>query len=101
MALDSELSVAMLQKADSLLRPFFVHRAAEVHEALKEMKRLYKKVLPVAVIRGTQNLADIANKGGGTRMLTLRLAMLGSCSKPPSSAGQPGGLEKNGTTYFR
>ena len=61
MALDSEGSEAALQKADGLLRRFFAHRAAEMDEALKKMKRLCKKVLPVAAIHGTQNPADIAN----------------------------------------
>ena len=63
MALDLECSVAALQKAHGLLRPFFVHRSAEVHEALRKMRRLCKQVLPVVAIRGTQNRADIATRG--------------------------------------
>ena len=66
MALDSECSVAALKKKDGLLRPFFSHRAAEVNDALLEMKSICPLVQPVLAVRGEDNPADLATRGLAT-----------------------------------
>ena len=62
-ALDSECSVAALQKRDGLLKPYFAHRAVEVAEARQELGRLCPVVGEVVAVSGSQNPADIATRG--------------------------------------
>ena len=66
MALDSECSVAVLQKTDGLLQPYLAHRAVEVHKAVNEMKSLCKLVPPVLAVAGANNPADTAIRGLAT-----------------------------------
>ena len=62
LALDSECSVAAIRKESGLLRPFFAHRAAEINDALKEMKKHCTKVSPMVAVAGQHNPADAATR---------------------------------------
>ena len=62
LALDSECSVAAIRKKDGLLRPFFAHRAAEIEDAMMEMKKHCCKVSPMVAVAGQHNPADAATR---------------------------------------
>ena len=62
LALDSECSVAAIRKESGLLRPFFAHRAAEINDAIKEMKKHCTKVSPLVAVAGQHNPADAATR---------------------------------------
>jgi hypothetical protein len=66
LALDSECSVAALQKRVGVLRPFFANRAAEVEESMSGLRRLCPVVGPMVAIPGHMNPADIGTRGRAT-----------------------------------
>ena len=66
MLLDSECSVAALQRRDGTLRPYFAHRTAEVAETIDAMKLLCPVVHPMQAVAGRHNAADIATRGSAS-----------------------------------
>jgi hypothetical protein len=65
-ALDSECSVAALQKRAGILKPFFANRAAEVEESMSGLRRLCPAVGPIVAIPGHMNPADIGTRDRAT-----------------------------------
>ena len=63
MLLDSECTVAALQRREGTLKPYFAHRTAEVAEAIEAMKLLCPLVHPMQAVAGHHNAADIATRG--------------------------------------
>ena len=61
MALDCECVVAALQRCSGLLKPLFAHRAAEIDDNIKEMRKLCFSVDPK--FSGEENPVDIATRG--------------------------------------
>ena len=58
LGLDSECTVAALQRRGGTLKPYFAHRAAEVEDALVELRQ--------QAIQGEENPADIGTRGRAT-----------------------------------
>ena len=63
MALDSECSVALLQRRDVILRPYFAHRSAEVSDVMVKLQQLIQKVRPMVGVPGDENPADLGTRG--------------------------------------
>jgi hypothetical protein len=68
MALDSECTVAALQKRDGVLKPYFSHRAAEIEDAIQELRALGSKVEPMVALPGEENPADLGTRGNATAL---------------------------------